>query len=103
MMHAGFRDAIHVPFIMVTCEEVLRPGDKCSLRNDNTCVRWCNRSDEPMWHGVANPFSETDFPVGTLIPVYIRKECFSQLRHDFQIEVCDRGGTDTCHSVCDIF
>jgi hypothetical protein len=35
--------------------------------------------------------------------VFIRKECFESLRHDFVIEVHDRGGTNTCHSVCDIF
>lgn len=103
--YAGFRDAIHVPFIMVTCDEILNPGDKCSLRNDNKCVEWGGRSeqDEPMWHGVADPFRESNIPAGELFPVYIRKECFSGLTHNFQIEVHDRGGTNTCHQVCDIF
>lgn len=110
----GFRDAIHVPYIVVQCNEVLQPGDKCSLRQRDDehdtyltthCVKWSGKSEdvEPMWHGVADPFSETPIPAGTPFPLYIRKECFSGLRHDFQIEVHDRGGTETCHQVCDIF
>lgn len=111
--YAGFRDAIHVPFIIVTCNVQLQPGDKVSLRHDNECVKWGGLPDvgkndydenvEPMWHGVAEPFRESPIPAGELFAVYIRKECFSGLRHDFQIEVHDRGGTSTCHSVCDIF
>lgn len=100
---AGFRDAIHVPFIIVTADTVIRPGDKCSLRHENKCEKWGGRDDEPMWHGVAEPFRETDIPVGELFAVFIRKECFSGLTHNFQIEVHDRGGTDTCHDVCDIW
>ena len=101
--YAGFRDAIHVPYIVVTCETALRPGEKCSLRHEDKCVPWGGSQDEPMWHGVADPFSEVTFPANTLVPVFIRKECFSGLRHDFQIEVNDRGGTETCHQVCDVF
>lgn len=104
---AGFRDAIHVPFIIVSCDDVISPGDKCSLRDGNKCVRWASRFEkstpEPMWHGVADPFCEHPIPAGELFPLYLRKECFGKLRHDFVIEVHDRGGTDTCHSVCDIF
>lgn len=101
----GFRDAIHVPFINVTCTEVLRPGEKVSLRNGDKCARWGGKSEEvePMWHGVADPFLERDIAPGEVFRCMIRKECFSDLRHDFAIEVHDRGGTDTCHSVCDIF
>lgn len=101
-MHVGFRDAIHVPFVVVTCDATLLPGDKCSLRDENSCVRWGGSPNEPMWHGVADPFSETPISAGTPFAVYIRKECFSALRHDFTIEVHDTGGTDTCHSVCNI-
>jgi hypothetical protein len=111
MTHAGFRDAIHVPYIMVTCDTVIEPGDKVSLRHNNKCVKWMGLPDtggewvkkEPMWHGVADPFLEDRIPSGTLFAVHIRKECFARLRHDFHIEVHDTGGTDTCHSVCDIF
>ena len=105
----GFRDAIHVPYILVTCETILTPGDKISLRDENTCVKWGTaprhkwEGDEPMWHGVADPFREELILAGTAFRCMIRKECFSGLRHDFMIEVNDRGGTDTCHSVCDIF
>ena len=98
----GFRDAIHVPFIMVTCNTSIEPGNKVSLRHDNECVKWIGRPDEPMWHGVADPFRETSIPPGEVFAIYIRKECFSELRHDFVIEVHDYGGSDTCHSVCDI-
>lgn len=101
-MRAGFRDAIHVPFIIVSCDETVSPGDKCSLRHDNKCCPW-SRLREDWWHGVADPFRESDIPAGELFAVYLRKECFGRLRHDFVIEVHDRGGTDTCHSVCDIF
>lgn len=99
----GFRDAIHVPFVMVVCDETLEPGEKCSLRHGDRCVRWGGLPDEPMWHGVADPFLEADIPAGQVFALHIRKECFSGLTHNFQIEVHDRGGTDTCHSVCDIF
>lgn len=95
MTHPGYRDAIHVPYIMVTCS--------ITLRDDYKCVRWCGSRDEPDWHGVADPFRENDLPAGELFAVYIRKECFSELRHDFTIEVNDHGGTDTCHSVCNVF
>lgn len=97
----GFRDAIHVPFVMVTCDVELTPGVKVSLRHDNKCVKW--DGGEPMWHGVADPFRETSIQPGEVFACMIRKECFRRLRHDFEIEVHDRGGTDTCHSVCDIF
>lgn len=109
---AGFRDAIHVPYIMVTCETALEPGDKLSLRNDDKCVKWGGKPErgihdyddvEPDWHGVADPFRETTIPAGEVFPCMIRKECFSGLTHNFQIEVHDRGGTQTCHSVCDVF
>jgi len=103
MSYAGFRDAIHVPYIMVTCDTALEPGDKCSLRDNNKCVKWFGEQDEPMWHGVVNPFLEKPIPSGELFAVYIRKECFSGLRHDFQIETHDRGGTEMCHSVCNIY
>ena len=108
---AGFRDAIHVPFIMVTCNTSVQPGDKLSLRMDDKCVKWGGKPAvggeydevEPMWHGVADPFRETTIPSGEVFPCLIRKECFSRLRHDFVIEVHDSGGTPTCHAVCDIF
>ena len=111
MNNLGHRDAIHVPFIMVTCDAELQPGEKVSLRHNDKCVRWGGlpESDddfaevEPMWHGVADPFSEGAIPAGRVFAVFIRKECFTGLRHDFQIEVHDRGGTATCHLVCDIF
>ena len=117
MEHLGFRDAIHVPYIIVTCDTELQPGDKVSLRNigyDRTVigsVKWGGNPEsgedwctvEPMWHGVADPFRENAIPAGEAFSVWIRKECFSGLTHSFQIEVNDRGGTNTCHSVCDIF
>ena len=116
----GFRDAIHVPYVMVKCDKELQPGDKISLRGEFdshrlTCVKWGGKPEgkswpeeddgdtEPMWHGVADPFLETAIPAGAVFRCMIRKECFSGLRHDFTIEVHDRGGTATCHSVCDIF
>ena len=102
-MQIGFRDAIHVPFIVVTCNVSLRPGDKVQLRHDDKCELWDGLEHGPMWHGVAEPFRETDIPAGEPFAVYIRKECFAKLRHDFDIEVHDRGGTETCHNVCDIF
>ena len=117
----GFRDAIHVPYVMVKCKADLQPGDKVSLRHGENederrlmVVKWGGKPEgrpyphedydtEPMWHGVADPFLETPIPAGELFRCMIRKECFSGLRHDFTIEVHDRGGTATCHSVCDIF
>ncbi len=111
----GFRDAIHVPFIIVTSDESLHPGMKVSLRHDDKCVRWEGKptvfehpmgndgDTEPMWHGVVDPFLEKSVEAGTPFAVHLRKECFRELRHDFVIEVHDRGGTSTCHSVCDIF
>jgi hypothetical protein len=106
-LYEGFRDAIHVPYVMVKCDTALNPADKCSLRGGEgetlRCVKWMGRDDEPMWHGIAAPFSEVPMPAGMLFPLFIRKECFARLRHDFEIEVHDRGGTDTCHSVCDIW
>jgi len=110
------RDAIHVPYITVTCPTQLNPGDKCSLRQDDgkiTCVKWGGLPEhssseyddniEPIWHGVADPFSEAPILAGQIFALYLRKECFRELRHDFTIEVHDRGGTSTCHQVCDIF
>jgi hypothetical protein len=101
-MTLGFRDAVHVPYVIVSCNSELQPGEKVSLRHDNRCVRW-DDFPEIEWHGVVDPFRTTTVPAGAAFPVYIRKECFSGLRHDFTIEVHDRGGTDTCHAVCDIF
>lgn len=112
----GFRDAMHVPFVFVTCETELQPGDKCSLRHDDKCVKWSGKPEgngiyeykmtveaEPMWHGVADPFRESPIPANEPFPVFIRRECFTRMRHDFEIEVHDRGGTSTCHLVCDIW
>jgi hypothetical protein len=116
----GFRDAIHVPYVMVKCNTELQPGDKLSLRDNDedsrrlTVVKWGGKPEgnpyphedhdtEPMWHGVADPFLETTIPADAVFRCMIRPECFSKLRHDFTIEVHDRGGTATCHSVCDIF
>lgn len=100
--YKGFRDAIHVPFVMVDCSADLSPGQKCSLRDDWTCVPW-QEGDEIDWHGIADPFRIGVIKAKEVFPLSIRKECFSGLTHNFQIEVHDRGGTDTCHSVCDIF
>ena len=87
-LRAGFRDAIHVPYIVVSCNAKLAPGDKCSLRSDgrflNTCVKWdVSQFDEyenKEWHGVADPWRETAIEVYELFRLYIRKECFSGLR-----------------------
>lgn len=98
----GFRDAIHVPFIIVTSDCPVQPGEKLCLREGDKCVRWAGRPGD-AWHGVADPFTEKTIDSGEAFAVFIRRECFSRLRHDFQIEVHDRGGTDTCHSVCNIF
>jgi hypothetical protein len=105
MESPGFRDAIHVPFIVVTCDVTVEPGTKCSLRSEESCVRWegRNQSEEPEWHGVADPFRESKIIGGESFRLMIRKECFSGLTHNFQIEVGDRGGTSTCHQVCDIW
>lgn len=99
----GFRDAIHVPFIVVRSGEQLSPGDKCSLREENYCVKWWNIFGEPIWHGVVDPFVEQPFLPGTPFRLFIRKDCYSALRHVFEIEVHDRGGTDTCHEVCNVW
>lgn len=112
----GFRDAIHVPYIVLKCNGALMPGQKCSLRGDRyeeegiSCVPWIpgdganEFGDPPLdWHGVADPFRETPIVDGDLFRLYIRKECFSGMTHAFQIEVHDRGGTATCHSVCNIY
>ena len=103
--HVGFRDAIHVPFIVVRCKAPLQPGEKVSLRDRNWCVPWGGlpEPEEPDWHGVVNPFLDSIIPPETPFEVYIRKECFSRLRHDFIIETRDDGGTETCHAVCNIF
>lgn len=111
--HEGFRDAIHVPFIVCKCVAPLNPGDKCSLRGDEnhiTYVTWkkgdgANEYGDPEldWHGVADPFREVQIQPGELFRLYIRKECYSGLTHQFKIEVHDRGGTANCHSVCNIF
>lgn len=106
----GTRDAIHVPFVMVTCQTALNPGDKCSLRGTgDECVKWGGKPEvgecyetEPRWHGVADPFLEADIQAGTVFALYIRRECFSGLTHNFKIEIDDRGGTSTCHYVCNI-
>lgn len=103
LSHAGFRDAIHVPYVVVTCEVDLHPGQKCSLRHQNRCVKWIGVDDDITWHGVADPFVESVIHSGELFRLFIRKECFRGMRHEFEIEVHDRGGTDTCHQVCDIF
>jgi len=102
-LQRGFRDAIHVPFIIVSCDSELQPGDKISLRHDDKCVLWQGSNYEPDWHGVAEPFRLTKIPAGELFACFIRKDCFSGLTHNFKIEVNDHGGTDTCHKVCDIF
>lgn len=101
----GDRDAVHVPFVIVKCNAPLARADKISFRDSFMCVKWLGGSEEyePMWHAIADPFRDGDIPAGELFPAYIRKECFSRLTHTFQIEVHDRGGTKTCHSVCDIF
>ena len=103
-LHVGYRDAIHVPFIVVTCDRNINPGDKISLRMDDKCVLWGygDGIEEPMWHGVVNPFLEQTVLAGKPFRVFIRPECFSRLRHDFTIETNDDGGTDTCHLTCDI-
>lgn len=103
--YEGFRDAIHVPFVVCKCVAPLHPGEKCSLRGSEsriTYVPW-RSGDNIGWHGVADPFREAAIQPGELFRLFIRKECFSGLTHRFQIEVHDTGGTDTCHSVCNIF
>jgi len=114
----GFRDAIHVPYVVVACDTALEPGCKVSLRHNgddsdvSRCVKWGGKPEtglygrgdvEPMWHGVADPFLESTIPANSPFRCFIRKECFTKLRHDFLIEVYDRGGSNTCHSVCGIF
>ena len=51
----GFRDAIHVPYVLVTCHTSLTPGQKVSLREGNECVAY-RPGEDAMWHGVADPF-----------------------------------------------
>jgi hypothetical protein len=100
----GFRDAIHVPFIVCKCIATLNPGEKCSLRGGDeriTYVPW-RGGDAIDWHGVADPFAKDPIQPGELFRLFIRKECFSGLTHQFQIEVHDTGGTNTCHEVCNI-
>lgn len=114
----GYRDAIHVPYVVVKCDQPLLPGDKVSLRGSyddvTECVKWRGLPDgrmvdehhmgetEPMWHAVAEPFTEKEIPAGAAFRAMLRPECFSSMRHVFRIEVHDTGGTSTCHQVCDI-
>lgn len=110
----GFRDAIHVPYVVVTCNETAPSGAKAwfdsgSCNYDDRpreCRLWRPSTEydpQPDWHGVVDPFIEDEtIAPGTPFRLLIRAECFSRLRHDFEIEVHDRGGTATCHSVCDV-
>jgi hypothetical protein len=101
--YLGDRDAIHMPYVCVKSEHFIGRANKVSLRDDNMCVPWFGRVDEPDWHGISDPFSEkTIVEPGVVFRVYIKKECFRGLRHDFVIETNDSGGTDTCHSVCNV-
>lgn len=107
----GFRDAIHVPFLVVTCDvDVPRAAKAWIISDDrrpNKCCLWrASTEDDPQpdWHGVADPWCDGDvIAAGTPFRLMLRKECFRELRHDFTIEVHDRGGTATCHSVCDVY
>lgn len=109
----GFRDAIHVPFVVVVCDQRASRGAKAWLTSEDMdgpvsqCRLWRNGSEcdpQPDWHGVVDPFLDSEvIEAGTPFRLMIRKECFRRLRHDFEIDVHDRGGTATCHSVCDVF
>lgn len=88
MDQPGFRDAIHVPFVMVTCDTDLQPGDKISFRRDgDVCIRWAGPSMDWHldWHGVADPFVEGQIPKGQLFRAMIRKEFYANLRHVFEL------------------
>jgi len=109
---AGFRDAIHVPYVIVTCDTPMPRAAKAWLqskagRPPKTCQLWEPSTEfdpQPDWHGVADPFWKSEsIPANTPFRLMIRDECFRRLRHDFEIEVHDRGGTATCHSVCDVW
>ena len=106
-MELGHKDAIHVPFIIVKCDTLLNPGDKCSLRGDGTkCVKWDGNNTDPLltWHGVVDPFLMFPVCVGEFFRLMIRKECYSNLYHDFDLEIPGNynGGTENCHLVCNI-
>lgn len=101
--HQGYQDAVHVAFIVARSKSAgkLLPGTKCSLRYDYTC-KSILESDGKMWHGVVDPFLESDVLPGELFHLYIRKECFHSLRHVFEFDDNDYGGSDTCHQTCEL-
>ena len=103
----GHKDAIHVPYAVVTSEHLLYPGDKVCFRHGDRAVRFSRDSlgeaEDAMWHGVVDPFLENAVEPGTPFRLMVRKECFSGLTHTFTIDTNDRGGTGTCHNSCDVF
>lgn len=106
----GFRDAIHVPFVVVTCGENAPRGHRAYFVREwdegetKKCILWHRDAPHPDWHGVVDPFSEHDvIPAGQPFRLMVRERFFSRMRHVFEIEVHDRGGSSTCHQVCDVW
>lgn len=104
-LSVGFRDAVHVPYAVVTSPMSLIPGDKCCFRGTGEEAVLFDPEEDALWHGVVDPFVELKvIPAGTPFRLMVRKECFSGLTHVFEIDTHSKSGPPgTCHNSCNVF
>lgn len=92
---AGTRDALHVPFVVVSydCNNPIIPGDLVRF-TDETCtklerVKRANPLHMYQAHGMVNPFTDI-VPYEQNIVVFLLPGRTSPVRHTFDIKVKER-------------
>lgn len=89
---AGMRDAFHVPAVLVTCSQDLRPGDpvRFSDASGKSVVRVASWSDSYLIHAVVDPFrlgANRTIRAGELFWALLLPGLAGNLTHNFDLNV----------------
>ena len=87
----GTRDAFHVPGVLVTTQERLKPGE--AVRFTDGYCQWVTGCSDEEKHAVVDPFLESDVDNDVAFWVFIVPGMVEDLVHHFSIKGMNTGHT----------
>lgn len=78
----GFKDAAHMPCVVVTCAKFVLPGDHVKFTDGGTQVEECHKGDR---HGIVDPFLTEAVPPGKSFYILLLPKVVGSLTHNFPL------------------
>ena len=90
--YVGERDAVHAAVIIGISKQKLKAGDSVRFI-DKHCldIEKCNPD---IRHGIVSPFLESDAPAETAVPVLLKPDSTSNLRHHYDVSFAGKEETE---------